>query len=90
MTDINETLAERGSRYGPFVENAECIMDLQACVRHHHQLSFHIMCKYQQYALDMIMMKVGRIVTGDPDYIDNWHDIIGYATRALEELEGEK
>lgn len=30
-------------------------------------------------ALDMIAVKLSRIVTGDPTYLDNWDDIAGYA-----------
>ena len=28
----------------------------------------------------VIADKVARMLNGDPDYVDNWHDIIGYAT----------
>ena len=28
----------------------------------------------------MICSKMARIVNGDFDYIENWHDIAGYAT----------
>jgi hypothetical protein len=34
----------------------------------------------QQEALEMIQHKIARILNGDPDYFDNWHDIAGYAT----------
>jgi hypothetical protein len=30
-------------------------------------------------ALDMIAVKISRILTGDPNYSDNWHDIQGFA-----------
>jgi len=28
----------------------------------------------------MILHKIARILNGDPEYSDNWHDIAGYAT----------
>ena len=28
----------------------------------------------------MICNKMARIVNGDPNYIENWHDISGYST----------
>ena len=34
---------------------------------------------YQKQALDTIADKISRILTGDPTYLDNWHDIQGYA-----------
>ena len=43
----------------------------------------------QQEALDMICHKVGRIVNGDPDYIDSWDDIAGYARLVADRLRGE-
>jgi hypothetical protein len=33
----------------------------------------------QQESLHMIANKISRILNGDPDYIDSWHDIVGYA-----------
>jgi hypothetical protein len=33
----------------------------------------------QRESLDMIQHKIGRILCGDPDYADSWHDIAGYA-----------
>jgi hypothetical protein len=30
-------------------------------------------------ALSTIADKIARILNGDPYYVDNWHDIIGYA-----------
>jgi hypothetical protein len=33
----------------------------------------------QKESLEMIMHKVARILNGDPNYSDSWHDIAGYA-----------
>jgi len=33
-------------------------------------------------ALEMIAHKIGRILNGDPNYADSWHDIAGYAKLA--------
>lgn len=35
----------------------------------------------------MIFQKISRIVNGDPDYADNWHDIQGYARLVEERLQ---
>lgn len=42
----------------------------------------------QQEALDMICHKIGRILNGDPDYADSWHDIAGYAQLVADRLNG--
>lgn len=33
----------------------------------------------QAEALEVIASKISRMLTGDPQYRDNWHDIVGYA-----------
>ena len=75
---INETLEQRGSRYGKFKDVAATTYALQEILRnaknHEH------MTDDQVIALDMICNKMARIVNGDPSYTDNWHDISGYST----------
>lgn len=34
----------------------------------------------------MIAGKIARIINGDPNYVDSWHDIAGYATLIEQEL----
>lgn len=81
---INETLEQRGSRYGKFKDVAATTYALQEILReasnHEH------MTDDQVIALDMICNKMARIVNGDPSYSDNWHDISGYATLVEQEL----
>jgi len=33
----------------------------------------------QAEALEMIAVKIARILSGDPEYPDHWDDVIGYA-----------
>lgn len=81
---INQTLEQRGSRYGKFKDVAATTYALQEILReasnHEH------MTDDQVIALDMICNKMARIVNGDPGYSDNWHDISGYATLVEQEL----
>lgn len=81
---INKTLEQRGSRYGKFKDVAATTYALQEILRdaknHEH------MTDDQVIALDMICNKMARIVNGDPSYVDNWHDISGYATLVEQEL----
>ena len=35
----------------------------------------------------MILHKVARILNGDPDYVDSWADIAGYAQLVVNILE---
>lgn len=40
----------------------------------------------QKEALEMVAHKIGRIVNGDPGYLDSWHDMIGYTRLVEKEL----
>ena len=37
----------------------------------------------------MILHKLARILNGDPNYVDSWHDIAGYAI-LVEDIINEK
>lgn len=81
MADISETLAERGSRYGDFTDNAHTAQALQD-VMHSHIRGWTNLDAVKRQALTVIADKIARILNGDPDYKDNWHDIAGYAKLA--------
>ena len=85
MTDIETTLNERKGNYGTFEDNA--IVAQQIKVIFEESSKYHRCSASQQEALDLIATKLARIVTGDPNYIDNWHDISGYATLIEKQLE---
>lgn len=77
MSSIDETLAERGTRYGEFEEHAlvtQNVKDAMRDSRNWDQLPVDM-----TEALEMIAHKIGRILNGDPAYADSWTDIIGYA-----------
>lgn len=83
---IEKTLEERGTRYGDFKDVAETTYQLQEVLKRSQASRI---TSSQIIALDMICNKMARIVCGDPNYIDNWHDIAGYATLIEKELQGE-
>jgi len=88
MTDsIEATIAERTSCYGEFREVAGVVQALKEVIR--SGCSWHRMEPYQREALDMVMNKVGRIVCGNPNHKDSWHDLAGYA-RLVEVRIGDK
>jgi hypothetical protein len=87
MTTLKEVLQQRGKRYGDYEQMAEVQQRLKGVMRSYP--SFHLLNPGKQEALDMFATKIGRILTGDPDYDDNWKDIAGYATKVLEYLDSE-
>lgn len=74
---IQDTLLERGNRYGDFTTHADLVIALKETMRSY--VGWSNLSPVQMQALDTIMDKVGRIINGDPNYADNWHDIQGYA-----------
>ena len=84
MSNIESTLKERGNNYGKFNEHARITIGMKGIVR--DAPSFDKMAPYQAEAIDMILHKIGRIVNGDPDYVDSWTDIAGFATLVEKEL----
>lgn len=84
---LENTLKERKSNYGSFYDNANTCQSIKELMRKH--ISWLDMTPYQMEALDMIAHKLARILNGDPNYIDSWHDIAGYATLVENILKGD-
>lgn len=75
---INDTLAARGACYGTFAGHADVTQKLKWALSFGE--NFESLEAVHLEALEMIAHKMGRIVNGDPNYADSWHDIAGYAT----------
>lgn len=78
--EIEDTLAQRGKRYGDYTDHSRVTMLLCDVVRRDPASGYNSMSYDKRLAVDVILNKIARICTGDPEYDDNWHDIIGYAT----------
>ncbi|WP_240327100.1 DUF6378 domain-containing protein [Ursidibacter arcticus] len=76
MSNINQTITQRGKQYGSFDDVALMSQQLKGILHNTNtQLS-----AVQQEAVEMICVKLARICAGvDPSYADNWRDIAGYA-----------
>lgn len=81
---IEKTLDERESRYGSFKSHAAIAQELKQVM--YQQDNWKALNYDQMEALDMIQHKIARILNGDPNYIDSWHDIAGYATLVEQRL----
>lgn len=85
MSSIDKTLDERGQRYGEFIGHAHVTQLLKRAMGRHP--GWRKLADDQREALEMTAHKIGRILNGDPDYIDSWHDIIGYIRLVEQRLE---
>jgi hypothetical protein len=88
MSNIDSTLNERGSRYGDFEDHAFITQDLKVVMQ--ETPNWDLLKADQKEALEMTAHKIGRILNGDPNYIDSWHDIIGYIRLVEQRLEREQ
>jgi predicted transcriptional regulator len=84
-TDVDVILDERAATYGSFEDVAGFAQEMKNAIR---------MCNNSELdddqieALDMIASKIARIVNGNPNHIDSWIDIAGYATLVADRLQG--
>ena len=83
---IDATLAERQSRYGSFTGVANTTGQLMAVIK--NSPNGHIMPYAHEEALHMICSKIARIMNGDINHLDSWHDIGGYS-KLIEDLIGD-
>ena len=79
---IESTLQERGNRYGDFEGHAKITQALKRAMV--DSPKWLTLSDDKKEALEMVAHKIGRILNGDPEYKDSWHDIIGY-TKLVEE-----
>jgi len=88
--DINETLKERGSRYGDFKTHADITQALKRVMRCEETMTcndnWDRLSPDKKEALEMIAHKIARIINGDPSYAESWRDIAGYAQLVVKEL----
>lgn len=85
MSDVEQTLQERGKVYGDFITQAKITQDIK-CVMQQCPRWEQLNCS-QREALEMIARKIGRILNGNPNYADSWIDIAGYAKLVADRLE---
>lgn len=86
-TNVNEMLAGREARYGSFEGHAKIAQGLKAVMQ--ERSGWDGLADDQKEALEMIQHKIARILNGDPNYLDNWVDLVWYAQLVVNRLEKE-
>lgn len=78
------TLSTRERTHGDFSRRARCE---QSLIEIMESADMWASCEpHHRSALRMIAVKLSRILCGDPDHLDSWHDIAGYAQLVEERL----
>jgi Domain of unknown function (DUF6378) len=78
--EVKQTLKERAKTHGDFRENAHIMQATKDLWR--AEPGWRRLDDVKREALDMIALKVGRVLSGGGNTKDTWHDIAGYAVLA--------
>ena len=79
---------DRNQTHGDPFEQFECAQELKAVANNYIKGRPEFLTKTEMESLSMILLKVSRIINGNP-IRDHWDDIIGYAAIAAESREKE-
>ena len=85
---VEKILNERQSEYGSYMQSADTTIKLKGIM--HNAIARNDLHLFpdQLLSLDMIAVKISRIVNGNPAHRDSWIDIAGYATLVADRLQG--
>lgn len=88
VSGVGKVLDARAEQYGSFMQSSDTTVRIKGIM--HNAVARNELHLYpdQLQALDMIATKISRIVNGDPNYVDSWTDIAGYATLVADRLQG--
>lgn len=74
---VAEILQERQSTHGTFSEAATTVQRIKVIMR--TTPNWDKLSNAQREALEMVQHKIGRILHGNPNHLDSWADLQGYA-----------
>jgi hypothetical protein len=77
-------LVERRNTHGAFVDNARLSQAIKTLM--HAAPGWPSMTDVQREALEMIALKLSRILSGQASFGDHWLDVAGYSTLVVKDL----
>ena len=72
-------IRERKNQHGNWNQQSAVSQELKSIIDKRANYSTLKLTDSQREALEMIAVKISRIICGDPDHEDHWDDIAGYA-----------
>lgn len=88
MGKILDILEQREKTHGDFEIKAMWIQEIMES--NVGLYAWRDMSADQREAIHMILVKLSRIIYGDPNFKDHWDDIAGYAKLISDRLESNK
>ena len=83
VTNTEQLLTERGNKYGNWDDCARIARTLKYIIHTEvtlrHERGQQLLTDSQREALEMIAVKISRIIAGKSSFHDHWDDIMGYA-----------
>lgn len=88
VSGVGKVLDARAEQYGSFMQSSDTVIRIKGIM--HNAIARNAVHLYpdQLQALDMIATKISRIVHGNPNHLDSWVDIAGYAQLVADRLQG--
>jgi len=83
-TQSDALIAERHTTHGDFHDNAEFSQHMKRVAR--ALMAGSSWNDEMREAVDMICLKISRVVTGQALELDHWRDVAGYAALALKSI----
>lgn len=83
---VSKIIDERAKTYGTFVGNARISQGLKKVMQ--TAPKWEELADDQKESLELVATKLGRVLNGDPNFVDSWRDLAGYATLVVDRLEG--
>lgn len=80
-----EIIAERAKTHGDYSTTASIAQSLKRQMR--AAVGWHSLSDVQKESLEMVAVKVARILSGDASEPDHFRDIAGYAQLVVADLE---
>jgi len=88
MKNIKDTIQERSSEYGNYSGQSTISQALKNVMR--SSKNWSTLTHDKKESLEMIVHKIARIINGNSNNFDSWHDIEGYAALISNSLQKPK
>lgn len=85
---IESILESRASTHGSFSDNARISQELKRVM--HGSPNWSQLTAVQAEAAEMIVHKLARALSGNPNEPDHWADLAGYSTLVVRDIEASK
>jgi len=85
---LGKLLDKRAEQYGSFMFSANIAIRLKGIMHNAIAQQDMNVAPDQLLALDMIAVKISRLLAGNPSHLDSWVDIAGYAKLVADRLQG--